>query len=372
MRIGLDARWYNDSGVGTYILGLVRAFASIDGDHEIVAFENPEHPVPVTETPRLRKVIARAGRYSIREQFELAALSRREKVDLFHAPFYVAPRWTGVPLVATLHDMAAFHFPLYGPLKSMIVKAGYRDAARRADAIITPSNYSAADIRRTLHVPEERIYTVLHGVVSDEFSPESSARDEQVLATRGIRRPYVMMLGARNWKTKNLDTGLRVLAQCRAREGLRFQAVLAGPDDVLRSHSVDESVRHLDLLATGFVATEELAALYRNAEVFLLPSRFEGFGYPLIEAMACGCAVVSSTGGSLAEVAGNGAITADPDDEEQMSRAISMLLTDSDQREKWKARALERSREFSNERAARETLDVYRKVLSQTFERGRG
>lgn len=363
MRIGFDARWYNDSGVGTYVSGLLKALAQLSSDFEIVMLEDPRRPVPVKSTASLRRVLCSTPRYSIAEQFALPSVCRRERIDLLHEPFYVAPLWSPCPTVVTFHDLASFHFPIYGAVKRCVIQTGYRAAARRAAAVITCSRYSAHDIHSTLNVDLNRIHTTYYGVDSSIYSSTRTERDGAVLSRHGIRNPYVLLLGARNWRLKNFESAFRALARCRSQLDLKFQIVFCGVQDALREPAVSSVANPLHPCAVGAVSALDLAALYRNAVVFLFPSRFEGFGLPVVEAMSSGCPVVCSNAAALSEVAGDGALTVDPDDLPAMSNAVALLLTDDSARESWKARALSRASNFTFDRTARDTLNVYRRVL---------
>jgi glycosyltransferase involved in cell wall biosynthesis len=166
--------------------------------------------------------------------------------------------------------------------------------------------------------------------------------------------PYVLVAGARNQPTKNLETAFRVLA-CACQSGVEFHTVIFGAAEVLSAG--EESAAKV--IRTGYVPAEELAVLYRHATALLLPSLYEGFGLPLVEAMSCGCAVVASTGGALPEVAGDGAQLFDPRDVQGMADALCRLLREPEHLRRWREAACLRSREFSWRKAAEETVRVY-------------
>jgi glycosyltransferase involved in cell wall biosynthesis len=191
------------------------------------------------------------------------------------------------------------------------------------------------------------------------YQPKSAQGEFDLLRQKyGICEPFVLLASARNWRTKNLETGLRVLQAVRA-TGAKFQTVVYGSPEGIDACKADESVPSAEMKCVGYIAADDLATLYRHASVFLFPSLYEGFGLPVLEAMACGCAVIASNAGALAEVAGSGAQVFDPHNVRGMVDAVRELLRDSAQHTRWREAALRRSADFSWMKAARETLRVY-------------
>jgi glycosyltransferase involved in cell wall biosynthesis len=361
MRVGFDARWHGDSGVGNYVSDLVRAMSSLDGNMEIILYEDPDNRMDHAEVGRISSIPIRSRKYSLWEQFELAHRCRVDRLDVFHSPFYVTPWLAPCPVVVTIHDLIPFLFKAYTLPKQHLIKFGYRLAVKKATRVIAASNNTRDDLMRILNIGTEKT-TVVHLATSpDRFHPIAEPEERDYLLKRyGIRQPYVLVLSARNWQAKNLPVVLEALAVCQQQTGLAFQAVIAGPPEGYRKAFRGETpAAPANVVLTGFVSAEDLPKLYRNADVFLLGSKYEGFGLPLLEAMSCGCAVVCSNGGSLTEVAGQGAILVASNDPLQMARAVSQLLSNQGEREQLKARALKRARDFSWEKTARETVSVY-------------
>ena len=358
LRVGFDARWYNDSGVGAYVRGLLGAMAQLGDELELFVYEDPRNPVPLPECNKARRISVAARKYSIAEQVELARRCREDRLDVFHSPFYVAPLLARCPVVVTVHDLIPFLFPIYSKAKQMIVRAGYRMAARKASQVIADSDSTARDIQNILHISTDRISTVR--LAPDEgYQPKPHAGEFGVLQKKyGISQPYVLLASASNWRTKNLEAALRVLQAVREM-GANFETVVYGSPEGIEACKADESIPSAEMKCIGYVAADELAMLYRNAGVFLFPSLYEGFGLPVLEAMACGCAVVTSNAGALAEVVGSGGQVFDPRDVRGMGDAVRELLSDLVQQRKWRDAALRRSADFSWMKAARETLRVY-------------
>lgn len=363
LRVGFDARWLNDSGVGTYVAELLRAMALAE-EAELVVYEDPANRVPGLEACEVDRVAVRAGKYSIAGQIELARGCRQDRLDVFHSPFYMAPLMVSCPVVVTVHDLIPFLFPIYSRTKSVLVKAGYRMAARKAARIITVSQNTAADVQQILGVGEERI-TVVHNAARDVFQPAGETSELAVLEQKyEIRPPYIVAASARNWRTKNLEGALNVLERAQWR-GARFQTVIYGAERGIHAAGGDARWRSLDLRVTGQIAAAELAMLFRHATAFIMPSLYEGFGLPIVEAMACGCTVVTSNRGSLAEIAGQGAQLFDPMDVAGIAEAVAKLLTDQEELKKWKAAALKRAADFSWQKAAEETISVYHRAYRE-------
>ena len=279
MRVGFDARWYGGSGVGNYVAQLVQALATMPSRFELVVYENPANPLPELSAANVRRVVVHARRYWPNEQLELAYRCAEDRIDVFHAPFYVAPLLARCPVVVTIHDLIPFLFRIYGCAKQMAIKTGYRLAAFKASRVIADSQNTADDVVRLLGFPPERITVTPLAASPQWFHPHSGQQEHEELQRRyGVRQPYILVSSARNWRTKNLPTALRALVECSRQVGVEFQTVVSGPPDGLEEAMKEVGVSTLTIVRTGFVSTEDLAKLYRNARAFLIASRYEGCG----------------------------------------------------------------------------------------------
>jgi glycosyltransferase involved in cell wall biosynthesis len=368
MRVGFDARWYNESGVGTYVKELLTAFSEFRDEVEITAYEDPKNPLPASVAASIRRVQMSSPRFAVGEQFELRARCKSDQISVFHSPYqYGAPLLLPCPLVVTVHDLIPFLFRTRSWPKQLavipFVKLGYRAAALRAHHIIADSANTARDVEQILKVSADRI-TPIHLAASEApFHPRRNAEEAaDLLAKCGVKSPYVVVGSAGNWRTKNLEASLRALAFGREISGVDFQTVVYGPEKglnvlVKRSPALGSNLRRV-----GYLPVNDLGALFRNAMLFITASQYEGFGLPIVEAMSCGCPVVTSNGGSLGEVAGDGAQVFDPMDARGMAEAVAALLREPDEREPWRRRGLARASIFSWRNTAEQTLTVYRKV----------
>lgn len=287
------------------------------------------------------------------------------QVDLFHGPCYFLPSSLRCKKVVTIHDLMAFSAPEF--LKPQWVADTRRmteTAVRRADLVIAVSNFTKGEIVEMLHIPEDRVRVVCNGVAPVYRPVEDRAAIKQVKARYGIRGPYLLFVG-------NLEPKKNVLSLIEAwvllrREG-RFQGslVIVGNkdwyfDDVwqaCRRHRVEGEV-----IFTGVADGDDLPYLYSGAEAFVFPSLYEGFGIPVIEAMACGAPVVASNRTSIPEIASDAALLVDPEKPAEIAAATHSIITDGAVRRRLVEKGLRRAKEFSWERAARETLAVYNEL----------
>ena len=362
IRVGFDARWYNQSGVGSYVTGLLTAMAA-RREIKLLVYENPENPVPELDALPITRIAVHSPRYSLRAQWELRRRAAIDGLHLFHSPFYDIPYGLRCPVVVTIHDLIPFLYRIYDRPKQDMVKAGYRLAVRKAAHIIAVSENTARDLQSLLHVRQDRI-TIVHNAAARQYSHSAPTPNEaEILASRyAVRQPYIVAASAGNWETKNLSSALGSLDEATA-AGIKFQSVVFGPPEGLQACGGKARWSKLELNYIGALPPTMPASLFRNAMAFVMPSLYEGFGLPLIEAMSCGCPVVASNRGAVREVAGDGAQLFDPTDCAGMGQALGKLLSDSSARQHWKDRALRRAAEFSWAKAAEETIAVYVRAI---------
>jgi glycosyltransferase involved in cell wall biosynthesis len=363
LRVGFDARWYNDSGVGTYVVELLKSLVA-QNDLALVVYEDLGNPVPSLDDLRVTRVPVRSNRYSLAAQWEFRRRAAEDKLHLFHSPFFDVPLALNCPVVATIHDLIPFLFRVDSWPRQQMVKAGYRLATRRARHLISVSENTARDMQNLLRVPREKITVVHNAAARNCFHPACQEGEAEWLSGRyGVRAPYFLAASAWNWRHKNLESALRSLQSLRQMAGTKFQTVVYGPPEGLLATGGKQRWIGLDLAYIGPVPHATLAALFRHATGFVMPALYEGFGLPVLEAMSCGCPVVTSNASSLAEVAAGGAQLFDPMDCDGMSAALAALLRDSSTHRQWTEKALKRSADFSWEKAARETITAYHRAL---------
>jgi glycosyltransferase involved in cell wall biosynthesis len=283
-------------------------------------------------------------------------------VDVVHAPSAAVPPVKGVPLVVTVHDAAPVTVPESSTRRGRwFHKRGFAAAARRARLVIVPSEFAADEIAANTPIPRELLRVVPNGV---DVAPATPADVDRVTHRYGLAdRPYVFWLGTLEPR-KNLSVLLRAFAALDP-AAVPHRLVLAGPEGWGRG-AVDESrVRELGdrVQLLGLVPGGDAAALYAGADLFVFPSRHEGFGLPLLEAMVQGTPVVASDIPPLREVGGDAARFVAVDDPDALADALQSLLSDAGARAALVARGLDRAQHYSWERCIDATIAVYHEAL---------
>jgi glycosyltransferase involved in cell wall biosynthesis len=275
-----------------------------------------------------------------------------------------------VPAVVTVHDLSFERLPeTLPPLQRRYLSAATRLSVRRADALIAVSDFTRRELIETLGADPDRVH-VVHNGIEREFQP--TPRDTQAAARRRHALPeeFVLTLGTLQPR-KNLGTLLRAYAELCAEHSDSPPLAVAGgqgwgdedPERLARQLGIEDRVRFL-----GYVPDADLPALYSACRLFAYPSRYEGFGLPVVEALACGAPTVISDAASLPEIGGGAVIAVGPDDASGWAAAMAELLGDASKRESMRDAGLTRARRYSWSRAARETADVYGLVLDRAAE----
>lgn len=368
MRVAIDGMLVGRrfSGVEESIANLARALA-VSGTHDYTLYTRAARLFGTPPSDRWRLGSSRwpVGNRAVRILWEQAVLPvrlRRERIDVLHAPGYVAPVLAPVPVVLTVYDLIAIRHPgLCTRSNAWHYRALLRLSAGKAAAIIVPSAATRDDLARYLPSVAGRIRVIPLGIAARFRSEPDAAARAAVGAKYGIRGPCILFVG-RTEPKKNLVRLVESYALLRQSGDISHPLVLAGIPSWDQAR-VERAVRARGLggqvIFTGFVPHEELPALYRLADAFVFPSLCEGFGLPPLEAMACGVPVVVSDRGSLPEVTGGAALAVDPLDPGAMAEALRTVLRRPEVRRDLAARGLARAREFTWERAAAATEAVY-------------
>jgi glycosyltransferase involved in cell wall biosynthesis len=362
----LDVRpGFRQAGVSRYIAFLVDALPSASPDRFVV-YVGPQAGDTLPRRSGLRWVRGRlpTGTPEVRiawEQLIAPALLARDGIDVVHAPVNVSPHFTSRPTVVTVHDLAFRLFPeQYPGLKRRYLDALTRRSVEQADQVIAVSDNTRADLLRAYRVHPERVHVVPNGVDPSLQPINDPTSLAQFRARHQLPDQFILALSTLQPR-KNLITLLRAWARLDASS--RLPLVVAGAPG-WKVDPIFEEVRALGIADqmrfAGYAASDELALWYSAATLFVYPSLYEGFGLPVLEAMACGTPVVSSNASSLPEVAGDAALLVDPRDVDGLAAAIDRLAQDPTLRASLAKQGIERARQFSWARTARETVEVYR------------
>jgi glycosyltransferase involved in cell wall biosynthesis len=363
--IALDARLIGyAAGIARYATLLAEALADLDGPEQFVALRGRRGrdarlghmPWRTAFTPphhRLERLV-----------LPLELMARQPWPDVLHSVDHVAPTWGAWKRVVTLHDLAFLIYPETHTEASRAYYAATGDSARRAERVIAVSQRTASDAVRLLGVDPVRM-RVVHEAAAPTYRPRSAELLPPLARRLGIDldRPYILFVGTLEPR-KNLVFLIEVFALLR--RSLDVQLVLAGSrgwldEPIFAAHArsgVGNAARFV-----GPLSEEDLAILYSHAGAFVLPSLYEGFGLPVLEAMACGAPVACSDAGPLPEVAGDAAILLAPDDTRGWTDTLGQIVTNPRLAEGLRARGFVRSAEFSWQRTAEATRDVYREAL---------
>ena len=380
MRIGIDVSRTAEetTGVGYYAKYLVDALAKIDTANQYTLYG-----IFFDCYPKAWKKahVPTAANFKLHQRWWPSALMRRRwlrsgkqadnfigNVDVLHSTAYTMPAVNSAKMVVTVHDTSCLVYPeFHTEANNKFVVRNLHLAGRRADMILADSKNTKREIMRFLHVPEERI-EVVHLAASDVFDETQSDADIRgVRAKYRIDKQYILTVGSIEPR-KNLA---RTLVAFKALIDLGlydYQLVIVGGKG-WKNDTLERVVSQLNiadrLIFTGYVVEEDMPLLYQGAEFFVYPSIYEGFGLPVLEAMASGIPVVTSNSSSLPEVAGEAAILVDPTDTHAIFDAMKGLGGNASLRAEMANKGKSQAKTFSWERTARKTLQVYQRVLSQ-------
>ncbi len=358
------------TGIGRYIASLVPELVRLAPQisfHLLRRAEPwPDYRLESLSAPNLTHHVTDLPHMALRQQLALPRLARDLGVDLLHYPHFDAPVGArDVPVVATIHDAKELrggqesNLPLH---KRLAVRLLTERTLRGAAAVIAVSRATAQALDAIVSGSSQRI-TVVYEAADPDFGPASGSAVDALRSSRSLERPFVLSVSERR-PHKNIDGLVRAYARSRTKTTHDLVIVgrpwrnYRGPERTVEELGLDGAVRIL-----GDVAHDELVALYTAADVFVLVSFHEGFGLPLLEAMACGTPVVASRTSAAGEITGEAGVTVDPSDPVSVADGMDRVVHDRRLHDSLAERGRVREAEFTWERAASETLDVYRAVL---------
>ena len=365
--IVLDARTATDHfpGIGRYVVNLASALKRIAPDLDLTLLRDPSAAAQRLILPDLPALDCAVSPFALAQQWRVRSILRRSRAMLYHSAYYLMPYAPDVPSVVTCYDLIPLIYPQYfSATQRVIFRIAHWLALRTARVTLAISEATKNDLVRFFHIDPQRI--VVTSLAADEhFQPLSRAEIDQVRQQHALPARYVLYFGS-NKPHKNVPRLVEAFAKAGTGEPrAEIALVIAGHWDE-RYPEAKQAAERLGLKDMvrfiGPVKDTDLPALYGGAELFVFPSEYEGFGLPVLEAMACGAPVVCGNRSSLPEVAGDAALLCDPRDVDSLAGMIEQALTDRDLRSTLAQRSLDRAAQFSWEQTARLTKDVYEEV----------
>lgn len=361
VRLGLDVRltYYTQGGIARYIRALASHLPALAPQHtHLYLYRRGQ---PETFNAQAQRIDCWTPAHHRLEGLALGAEIARLGLHLLHSPDFIPPRWGYRQSIITVHDLAFWRYPQFLTPESRRHYNGQIEwAVRHARAISADSHATKSDLVNLLNVPAEKI-TVIHLGHDERFSPLPEESVKPVLARLGLTPGYILCVGTFEPR-KNIPGLVRAYAQLRDAPPLVLVGnkgwLFADTLKLVRELNLETRVQFFENLPTA-----DLPALYNGASVFALLSHYEGFGFPVLEALGCGVPCVLANRASLPEIAGEAALVVDPDHTEEIAEALMRALTDTTLRATLRQHGLEQVKRFAWAQTARETLALYHRTL---------
>ena len=364
LKIGIDARLphYRVGGISTYVRQLVNALAEIDKDNQYQLFHL--HKADETLSSQFQRQNLWTPAHHRIERYALSVELLRHGLDVFHSPDFIPPIRGAKRHIITVHDLTFLHYPQYLTADS---RRYYNDqidwAVGHADHILAVSQSAKDDLMTMLNVPESKITVQLNGV-DKRFHPLDTESLKSIKQKLNLADKFILMVGT-------LEPRKNILGLLRAYQALLTSLPDAPPIVLVgrKGWLFDETQAEIEqmnlserILWRENVTDEQLPAVYNLATVLVLPSFYEGFGLPALEAMACGTVPIVSNRSSLPEIVGDVGLQINPDDPATITYALEKALLDKEWRAEIGQRGIERAKQFTWERSAKIALEVYQSV----------
>ena len=372
MKIVIDGRMYNESGIGRYLRNLISKLQEFERENNYYILHLKKDYEKIIYRKNFQKVLADFKWYTISEQIKLPKILNNIKPDLVHIPHFNTPIFWNGKFVVTIHDLIHQHFSMdrstaHGPLIYKFKNIGYKrvfnHAIKKSMKILTPSQFVKKQMKREWGIEGSKI-VVTPEAVDDKFDAIALKMNqeevEEILGKLKIKNPYLFYVGNAH-PHKNIDGLIKAFLKLKDKQK-NLHLVLSGQDNFFWK-KIKSKFQDKNIIYTGFVSDEELVVLYKNAAVYVEPSFEEGFGIPILEAFACGCPVVSSNAGSLKEVGGEAAIYFNPNDIGDMVNKILKVLGNGNLRKTLVEKGKKRVKLFNWKKMAEQTLEVYNSAL---------
>ncbi len=363
MIIGIDGNEANVQkrvGISEYAYQLILEFSKLKTDHKFIIYLK-DKPISDMPTPSANFTYRIIGPRKMWTQFGLPlSLYFGKRPDIFFSPTHYAPRFSPIPTAIAIMDLSYIYFPdLFNKKDLYQLQNWSKYSIKNAAAIFTISNSSQNDIIKEYAVDSQKIHPIYLGIKSNESIKNYSMDD--LRKKFGIESDYILFVGTLQPR-KNITRLIEAFSQIKndklnlvivGKRGWQYTDILSAPE----KYGIENKVKFLD-----FVADEDLPSLYKNAVCFALPSLYEGFGLPVLEAMKFGCPVVTSNVSSLPEAGGDAALYFDPNDTSDIAKVLTKVISDAKLREEMIKKGYNQIKKFSWEKTAKETLNVLESI----------
>jgi glycosyltransferase involved in cell wall biosynthesis len=361
MNIGIDISCLSaaKTGVGLYTYHLIQALLAIDTVNRYYLFS--AQPVELPDAVKAAVPVVSASHLKITtplwEQVQLPRLLTKNKIDVFHTPNYVAPILSHIPIVITVHDLSVYLFPKMHPFyRRWRHQLLFPASVNRAVSIITVSEQTKKDLAGLFPITADKTITIYNGLPV-WFSQDST----QALPNQELPEQYILFVGTIEPR-KNIELMLQSFAQVKHQHHIPHKLVVIGGNgwgkNEMHLHLQKYDIQN-EVVFTGHLEYNQLPPIYQRASLLVFPSIYEGFGFPPLEAMACGIPVIASKISSIPEVVGDAGILLDLNNPQLWSETIYTVLTNQQLQQELRLKGIDRAKQFSWDKTAKLTLTVY-------------
>jgi glycosyltransferase involved in cell wall biosynthesis len=356
MKILIDCREIqkNTTGIARFLLSFLKEIKSFNIEYEFLLLGNQYTDFERKELDGYEKIVVEEKNTFYFDQVTISQVIKEQKIDLFFSPYYKFPVFAKVPVITSIFDVMYLVLDEYkNDIKNIYRKNFIKLTYKKVKKVITSSNFAKNEIIEVLNLPDEKI-DVVYLSVDEKFNPQPVEKIKEIKEKYGINKNYILYIG--NAKPhKNLS---RLLSSWRLiDEKIKKDYIL-----VLAGVRQKFCYKDENTLIIPFVSEEELPVLYTGATVFVFPSIYEGFGLPPLEAMACGCPVISSNTSSMPEVLGDACLYFNPYDVNQISKTILEILHSETLREKLQKKGFEKVKSYSLEKMVNSLIKIFESV----------
>ncbi|MEK7452914.1 MAG: glycosyltransferase family 1 protein [Patescibacteria group bacterium] len=372
MKIGIDARMYGDeqTGIGLYIKNLIENIAKIDKENLYILFlRKSQFDNFVLPASNFKKVLANSKWYSFSEQTIFLFCILRQNVDLMHFPNFNSPIFFFGKRITTIHDLTPRYFPghkMSSLFRRLAFSLVFKNSVYSSKKIIAVSKYTKNEILKFYEVDSSKVEVIYEGIPNGNKNKAFKISNEEFLRKYNIKKPYIFYTGV--WRNhKNLTGLIEAFDILRKKYKKDISLVLGGREDALypEVRKTWESLGlEADVLRVGFIKSEEMGLFLKNADLFVLPSFVEGFGFGPLEALSYNTPVVVSDAGALPEVLGDAAIYFNPKSSEDIAEKIFLVLEDKALRDRLIQKGKFLIKTYSWERCSLKTLNLYNRFVA--------